>query len=219
MSSPVLPALPADGPRAVTDADFPTDGPTEAQLAVMLSWAVQAPSVLNTQPWRFHVAGERVEVFVDRARQLRTVDPEGREAVISCGAALFTLRLAARHYGFATLVEAPGPDDDPDLIAGLRLAGPAQATDEEEALFRAVKRRHTNRDPYAAFAVPRAVLDAARGAARDEGTVLHVVSDSADKQAAAKAKAEADAVPAPTEAELKAARDAKYAARKKRKKG
>ncbi|KZX88809.1 hypothetical protein A3726_05140 [Erythrobacter sp. HI0037] len=40
-----------------------------------------------------------------------------------------------------------------------------------------------------------------------------------DKQAAAKAKAEADAVPAPTEAELKAARDAKYAARKKRKKG
>ena len=46
-----------------------------------------------------------------------------------------------------------------------------------------------------------------------------IAQAKADKQAAAKAKAEADAVPAPTEAELKAARDAKYAARKKRKKG
>ncbi|MEM6288781.1 MAG: nitroreductase family protein [Bacteroidota bacterium] len=188
-----MPAVfsPSAGPRAVTDADFPQDGPPEAQLAVMLNWAVQAPSVLNTQPWRFRVSGPEVEVFVDRARVVRSVDPEAREAVVSCGAALFTLRLAAHHYGFATIETAPAASDDPDLVARLRLAGPSRATEAEEALFRAIRHRHTNRDPYADFAVPGALLDAFRAAAEDEGVHLHVVQGEAERGALADLVAEA----------------------------
>ncbi|MGB3545077.1 MAG: hypothetical protein WBA11_19310, partial [Rubrivirga sp.] len=154
---------PPEGPRAVTDADFPADGPVHDQLAAMLLWAVHAPSVLNTQPWRFRVVGgsdPRVEVSVDRARVLQTVDPDGREAVISCGAALFTLRLAARHYDYADRVEYAGSGIglEDGLVATFRLAGPAPATRHEEALFRAIKLRHTNRDPFADLGVPLGLL-------------------------------------------------------------
>lgn len=189
------PAAPLEGPRAVTDADFPEGGPPEAQLEAMLNWAVLAPSVLNTQPWRFHVvagpAGPRAEVSVDRARVVRSVDPEGREAIISCGAALFTLRLAARHFGFVPDVHLAGPDAAPDLVGTVRLEGAARPTAAEEALFRAIKLRHTNRDPFADLPVPIGLLARLQGAARAEGARLHVVTSEAEKGALADLVAEA----------------------------
>ena len=186
---------PYDGPRAVTDADFPEGGPPEAQLGALLNWAVLAPSVLNTQPWRFRVRrdadGPFVEVYVDRARVVEAVDPEGRESVVSCGAALFTLRLAARHFGFAVLVEYAGAGADPDLVATVRLAGPSRPTAVEEALFRAVKLRHTNRDPFADVPVPVGLIARLRGAAESEGARLHVLTGEAEKGALADLVAEA----------------------------
>lgn len=190
-----IPPSSASDPRVVTDADFPQGGPPEAQLAVLLNWAVHAPSLLNTQPWRFQIVdgdgGPQAEVAVDPARVLRAVDPDGREAVISCGAALYTLRLAARHYGFAAEVELAGPDDGPDLVGSVRLAGPSPPTAEEEALFRAVKLRHTNRDPYADFPVPAGLAAQLRDAAKAEGARLHVLTDDADKSALADLVAQA----------------------------
>lgn len=189
---------PPDGPRAVTDADFPQDGTPQEQLAAMLNWAVHAPSVLNTQPWRFRVRADApaVEVYVDRARVLRTVDPEGREAVVSCGAALYTLRLAARHYGFSVRVEYPQlgialPWTGTDLVATVHLAGPSAPASAEEALFRAVKHRHTNRDPFADFPVPVGLLARLRGAADAEGARLHALTGDAEKGALSDLVAEA----------------------------
>ena len=168
-------------PRAATDADFPADGPMEAQLTSMLNWAVLAPSVLNTQPWRFAVEGDAVLLFADRTRQLHRVDPEGRELVVSCGAALLNLRLAARHFGYATVVERLPDPDHPDLLARFRLAGAAAPTEREDALFRAIKHRHTNRRPFADLALPAGLLHLLQSAAEDEGAELAIVEDAETK--------------------------------------
>ncbi|HEY9484846.1 MAG TPA: nitroreductase, partial [Micromonosporaceae bacterium] len=53
-----------------------------------------APSIHNSQPWRFRVAGDRIEVMLDRDRLLSAIDPTGREAWMSVGAALLNLRVA-----------------------------------------------------------------------------------------------------------------------------
>src|SRR5581483_1336980 len=45
-----------------------------------------APSIHNTQPWAFHVTSEALEMRLDRSRGLCVADPDGREALISCGA-------------------------------------------------------------------------------------------------------------------------------------
>lgn len=174
LRSPSL-AMTLSAPRAATDADFPAEGPPEAQLTAMLNWAVLAPSVFNTQPWRFAVEGDSVYLFADRARQLAHLDPSGRELATSCGAALFNLRMAARHFGFATVVERTPEADQPDLLARLRLAGPAAATDSENALFRAIKHRHTNRRPFADMPLPSGLVHFLQSAAAAEGAELVVI--------------------------------------------
>ena len=62
--------------------------------------AVHAPSVHNTQPWRFGQGDRDTDVYADAGRRLRVADPDGREMMISCGAAVFTLRVALRYRGW-----------------------------------------------------------------------------------------------------------------------
>lgn len=62
--------------------------------------AVWAPSVHNTQPWRFTVGGQEISLHADADRRLVVADPNGREMLISCGAALFNVRLALRSLGY-----------------------------------------------------------------------------------------------------------------------
>jgi hypothetical protein len=62
--------------------------------------AVWAPSVHNTQPWWFSTHGQEISLYADATRQLLVADPGGREMMISCGAALFTARLALRSLGY-----------------------------------------------------------------------------------------------------------------------
>src|SRR5262245_55774431 len=61
-------------------------------LRECLEAAVAAPSIHNSQPWRFRVTALGVDVFADRDRGLHVIDPIGRELLISIGAAVFNLR-------------------------------------------------------------------------------------------------------------------------------
>ncbi len=74
---------------------------TSDQVAFVLATAGRAPSLHNTQPWRFRVRGNGLDLYADPDRRLRAIDPDGREMLISCGAALFGLRLGIRHLGLA----------------------------------------------------------------------------------------------------------------------
>ena len=74
---------------------------TEDEVAkYVVAAAVWAPSVHNTQPWRFTARGQQISLCADAERQLRVADPDGREMMISCGAVLFTARLALRSLGY-----------------------------------------------------------------------------------------------------------------------
>ena len=74
----------------------PAAVPISSGQAGYLVWvAARAPSLHNTQPWRFKVLEDAIELYADYSRQLRT-DPIARELLISCGAALYGLRLAVR---------------------------------------------------------------------------------------------------------------------------
>src|SRR6059058_2623980 len=82
----------------------------------LVAFATRAPSVHNTQPWHWCVAGEGVALFADRRRQLQYADPDGRDLVISCGAALHHLNVAAAGSGWKARVRRmPNPYNDAQL--------------------------------------------------------------------------------------------------------
>src|SRR5512142_3516001 len=84
---------------------FPSWGDPAERLRFLLSWAVLAPSRHNTQPWLFEIEGDEVRLYADGSRALHATDPDGRELLMACGAALTNLTLAAAHFGHATSTE------------------------------------------------------------------------------------------------------------------
>jgi nitroreductase len=176
----------------VPDYDFPEHGSRAERLAFALRYAVLAPSTRNTQPWRFRIAGEAIEVYADRTRALNTIDPAGRELVMSCGAALFYLRIALRHFGYAAPAELLPNPADPSFLARIELGDWHRPMREEEEEFHAIATRRTHRGRFEASAVPAELVVALQREAALGGTRLRVAADPRLKERLADLIAQAD---------------------------
>ena len=162
----------------VDDADFPAAGNTADLLRFALRYAVLAPSSHNSQPWLFRVDGKAVEVYADRRRRLPVVDPDDRELVMSCGAALYNLTLALSHIGEGVDVSILPNGTDSDLLARLELTGrSATPNAETENLFPAITNRHTCRSAFDQTPVDQKTVHDLRNAAFAEGAWLFDVPD------------------------------------------
>jgi hypothetical protein len=147
--------------------------------------AVWAPSVHNTQPWRFAADGREISLYADTGRQLAVADPYGREMLISCGAALFTARLALRSLGYlpeASVLPEPG---DPDLVARISWQREAPVTERGQQLAAQVQRRRTHRGGFETMPVPVSLLTQLRSLAEREGASLRIVADEGGRAALA----------------------------------
>jgi hypothetical protein len=83
----------------ISEQDFPGTAPIDLQLRFLVGYAILAPSTRNTQPWRFAVDGDTVQLFADPRRGQPVADPGERELYISLGCALENLLVAAEHFG------------------------------------------------------------------------------------------------------------------------
>ncbi|HEX9049520.1 MAG TPA: hypothetical protein VF841_03220 [Anaeromyxobacter sp.] len=170
---------------------FPSwGGPTE-RLRFLLQWAVLAPSRHNTQPWIFEIEGDEVLVFTDTSRALPVADPDGRQLVMSCGAAAVNLRLAAAHFGLATSTEVIPAHRRDGLVARIRLEERRATTAEAEEMYQAIPRRRTNRLPLDGRDPPDGLVTALLRDARREGAWLRPV-DEPERCAVAELVAEGD---------------------------
>lgn len=161
-----------------TVSTLAASGPSVPQL-LRRDWvraAVKAPSSHNSQPWLFRLHDDRIALIADRTRALPVNDPEDRELTISCGAALFTLRVAVSASGYASRLDLL-PDDDPDLLAELWITGTRPPTSDDVALARAVDARHTCRKPFIDRALEPSLVEAMRQAAAAEGVTFVTIDN------------------------------------------
>ncbi|HWD83867.1 MAG TPA: hypothetical protein VG497_33430 [Kribbella sp.] len=150
---------------------------TNAERDELLRAAVLAPSMHNTQPWRFRFAGRTVEVYRDRERELAAEDPTRRMLFVSLGAAIFNLRVAAAAQGLGSAVRHLVDQHRPDLVAVVELGGLPSET--LAALAPYLSRRRTNREPFSDEPLPAQLRVELDLCARVEGAVLQWIDNGA----------------------------------------
>ena len=156
--------------------------------------ATLAPSVHNTQPWRFDLRGDELDIVADRTRQLPVLDPTGRQLTISLGCALFNARvaLAAGHLSAKVQrfpVDAPG-----DVVARLSIASDAPSQDPIRSYEPVLEQRQTNRRQFADEAVPADTVAALVAAAAAEDAILFPVRSEDDRLALTRLSQQADEI-------------------------
>jgi nitroreductase len=135
--------------------------------------AGRAPSVHNTQPWRWVVRTDALELYADRRRQLNVSDPVGRLLLVSCGAALHHARTALAAAGLFTAVTRLLDPDRPDHLATIDIIGRMDPSARAQSLVAAIVTRHTDRRPLADAPVAPETLGAIRSAVEGEGAWLY----------------------------------------------
>lgn len=122
-------------------------------LRRIVELAQRAPSVHNTQPWRWRVADGALELYADRSRQLTTSDSDGRNLTISSGAVLHHAQVVAGAMGWQTRVSRLPDPAQPDLLARVELS-PSQAPPGAAEVLAVVAQRCTDRRRFTSWPVP-----------------------------------------------------------------
>jgi hypothetical protein len=155
----------------------------EQDWARVVAAATRAPSIHNTQPWRFVASADRLQVFFDPARRLPVLDPSTRQQVISCGVAVEFAVVALAAAGVEADIELEPGSTDPHHLATLQITGRREATERDLALAEAIGRRHTVRAPFESRAVPAGFVDAWQAEAGAYGTWVKSITESEEEVA------------------------------------
>ena len=143
--------------------------------------ACRAPSVHNTQPWRWRADGGRLRLYADRDRQVTHADPDGRALVLSCGAALHHAEVAAEGLGWRVAVHRCPDDADPDLLATLDLS-PGRIVPAAEERLEALRARSTDRRRFTSWPLPAERLDQLAERASEWGALVLPLVDPGRRQ-------------------------------------
>lgn len=145
--------------------------PTTVDIEVVVNaveLACRAPSLHNSQPWRWVIGKTTIELHADRSRVIRSADSSGREALIACGAALDHFRVAMAAAGWDTSVETFPDPDRPEHLASVHVCAPTPVTPSARDRADAILARRTDRLPFRA---PDDTLDVVLSN-RPEGTFV-----------------------------------------------
>ena len=150
--------------------------PDCADIRVAVLLACHAPSVHNSQPWRWIADGATLQLWADPRRAMTATDHTGRELLLSCGAVLDHLRVAMAAGRWESATQRFPDPDNPDHLATLQFQ-PAEVTDAQQLRADAITRRRTDRLPFEAPAAwPARQLELCR-AVLPYDVLLDVVAD------------------------------------------
>jgi nitroreductase len=148
----------------------------------LVGLATCAPSVHNTQPWRWRAQPSAgvLELRADRTRQLQVADPQGRNLVISCGAALHHAQQAARALGWSSTVERLPEGPHSDMLARIHLLAAGAPRDAAEVVA-TLQRRFTDRRRFTSWPVSTGELLRLAAEAEAWGTRAVPLVDTAQR--------------------------------------
>lgn len=191
----VRPFDPLKTPYEIEESNFPSFDTLEEQYVFLLRYAVLAPSSHNTQPWKFALTDAGIGVYADYSRRLPVADPGNRELLMSIGALLMNLRVAAARFGFECRIDYNYSGDSERPLAFVRLN--PRAPRERVALhlaplFHAITKRHTNRQPFLVTRIPHTVVAMLNSLAHTSQSGMYISTDGDVNNSVSHLVAEAD---------------------------
>ena len=135
----------ADVRRTRLEPERTQTEPGKDVIREAVTLACRAPSLHNTQPWRWILDSSGLHLFADRMRVVLSTDSTGREVLLSCGAVLDHLRVAMAAAGWDTMVERFPDAHDPDHVAALEFTSISIVTDAQRDRANAILARRTDR--------------------------------------------------------------------------
>jgi hypothetical protein len=139
--------------------------------------AGRAPSLHNSQPWRWVLRGRAIQLFVDPARAPMYTDTSGREALFGCGSALDHFRVAMASAGWRANVDRfPNPNNLHHL-ASIDFSPMEFVTDGHRRRADAIMLRRTDRLPFAPPSNWESVEETLRSTVGTDGVRVDVVPD------------------------------------------
>ena len=174
---------PSVTPWQIQEQDFPNKGSFSDKLKFLLRYAILAPSGHNSQPWKFSINKDEIQIFTDKTRWLKVGDPEQVNLHIAIGCALENLLIAAEHFDYGYHVTYFPEPDQKELVATVKFITPGHPSAfRDPALFHAIPNRHTNRKTYKEQSIPKIDLKRIQNCCVEEGIQLHVIDDIDTKQ-------------------------------------
>lgn len=168
--------------------------PDISTIRAVLEMACRAPSVHNTQPWRWVIGDRSVHLFADRSRTLPVIDRTGRELTISCGAALHHARVAFRAFGWRPEVHRLPNPADTDHLAAIELSLLPRVDQRMIELIAASTSRRADRRPFLPDRIATPLLHQLLGAAGAERVAVAALRDPVRRRETITALAHADTV-------------------------
>ncbi len=149
--------------------------PDHDTIHTALSLATRAPSIHNSQPWRWRVGTQSLHLYADPDRHLPNTDPDSRDLLLSCGASLHHAVVALAALGWQAKVHRlPNPAEPEHLAAFEVYRQPASELDV--TLAAAIPRRRTDRRLYNSWNVPDADVALMGARAARAGVMLRQVA-------------------------------------------
>lgn len=161
---------------------------TETKLKFLLKYAILAPSSHNTQPWKFTVSNNYIDIYADLSRKLEYSDPSGRMIYTAIGCAVQNIKIAACHYGLSVQIIYNHQllTTLPRYTMRICLSETKSSnTSEDEYLFPFITQRASSRGRYRDAGIPQEVLVSLRKLLHDETVKACIITDKDVKSAIA----------------------------------
>lgn len=182
-ASTARPTVPRTSHTHVAAADLiPTmSEPDLSTIRAALICASRAPSIHNSQPWKWRRASGGLDLLSEDSRWDAAADPSRMDLLLSCGAVLHHARIAFAALGWSTTVDRMPGSGDPAHLASLhfRRAVPASVTPELLALSAAMSKRFSNRAPYSSWEVPDGIVGVLLKSGTAQGAIVVTVDGEA----------------------------------------
>ena len=148
----------------------------ESILNYILKAGIQAPSGDNAQPWKFKFLENGINVYLDREADDSFFNVNQIASIISCGAVIENMKIAATLFGLETEIRIlPEGEKNRDLMAAVFFKS---KDTESDPLSSIIWERCTNRKDYLKKALPEGeIVKAKEAVSLIPGTRLHIISD------------------------------------------